>query len=42
MKATGEATVSELNKVVGNLLDNKDGEQQIIGALNNATNMTYS
>jgi len=27
MKATGEATLSELNKVMGNLLDNRDGEQ---------------
>lgn len=42
MKQTGEATLSELNKAMGNLLDNRDGEQQAIDALNNATNMTYS
>ena len=42
MKATNEATISELNKVVGALLDSKDGEQQVIDALNNAMGMTYS
>ena len=42
MKNTGEATVAELNAVVGHLLDNRDGEQQAIDAISNASSMTYS
>ena len=42
MKNTGEATISELNKVVGNLLDNRDGEQIAINAIEKAMGMRYS
>ena len=36
------ATIKEANTTLGNLLDNRDGEQQAIDALSNASNMTYS
>ena len=42
MKNTGEATIAELNTAMGTFLDNTDGEQQAIDALNNAAGMTYS
>ena len=42
MAATGEATLSDLNKVTGLALDNKDGQQVAIDALGDAANLTYS
>ena len=42
MKATGEATTAELNAALGKYLDNRNGEQQAIDALSNASSMTYS
>ena len=42
MKNTGEATLAELNTAMGKYLDNRDGQQQAIDALGNATNMTFS
>ena len=42
MRETGEATLADLNKVAGLMLDNKDGEQQVIDALGDAAGMTYT
>jgi len=42
MRETGEATLADLNKVAGLMLDNKDGQQIAIDALGDAANLTYS
>ena len=42
MKATNEATISELNSTLGQYLDQRDGQQAAIDALGKATGMTYS
>ena len=42
MAVTGEATIAELNQVMGTYLDNRDGEQQAIDALTKAGGMTYT
>ena len=42
MTATGEATLADLNNVAAKVLENRDGEQQIIDALGDASSMTYT
>ena len=42
MAATGEATLAELNNVAAKALENRDGEQQAIDALGDASSMTYT
>ena len=42
MAATGEATLADLNNVAAKALENRDGEQQIIDTLGDASNMTYT
>ena len=42
MAATGEATLADLNKVAALALENRDGEQQVIDALGDASGMTFT
>jgi len=42
LKATGEATLADINKVAALALENKDSEQQAIDALGDAAGMTYT
>jgi len=42
LKATGEATLADINKVAALALENRDGEQQVIDALGDAAGMTFT